>query len=158
MLWLQSCIIVILIKAAISFTSFCSEYDGASCKTPQHLMYVSEWQRVRNIKHLMNKNPEWCCCWKHLSYFVSSVCFFLFLFVSSLALAICVHHFEIYFAFVTFFFTVLFSLSVLWGRRIYYFPFLNSFAGSIFSPLSNLFSDFSCLFFILLCSEAISRF
>ncbi len=144
MLWLQSCIIVILIKAAISFTSFCSEYDGASSKTPRHLMYVSEWQRERERLSFL-----WT---KTLNGAIVEIIYPTF---SPLS-AICFHHFEIYFAFVTFFSTVLFSLSSLRGRRICH-SFKISFARShFFSTLFNLFSDFSSLLCILF-SSAVKR-
>lgn len=149
MLWLQSCIIVILIKAAISFTSFCSEYDGASSK--KHLdiwcMCLSGRERER-LSFLWTKNPGWCNRWDHFSYFLS--CLPLSLFG-----LLCFHHFNIYFAFVTFFSTVLFSLSALWGRRICFFLFFSKFLRKI-SFLSNLFSDFSSLFCIVF-SSAVKR-
>lgn len=162
MLWLQSCIIVILIKAAISFTSFCSEYDEASSKTPRHLMYV--WQRERERwSCLWTNDAEQCYCWNHFSYF-SFLHLLDFLFLSlpgsrppcpSFQHLLCLCNFLFY--------CTLLSLSIVREKNLPFFLFqipllgLNHF---FFHFILYLFSDLSSLFLysVLLRSETISRF
>lgn len=116
MLWLQSCIIVLLIKAAIFLYQLLFKiWWGFRQKQPHFwCMCLSDRERER-LSFLWTKNPEWCFCWTHFSNFLSP-----FGFSPSLCPLSCVFppFFQVYFAFVTFFSALLFSLSVLWGRRI----------------------------------------
>lgn len=116
MLWLQSCIIVLLIKAAIFLYQLLFKiWRGFQQKQPHFwCMCLSDRERER-LSFLWTKNPEWCFCWTHFSNFLSP-----FGFSPSLCPLSCVFppFFQVYFAFVTFFSALLFSLSVLWGRRI----------------------------------------
>lgn len=144
MLWFQTCIVAILIKAAISITSFCSKYDGASSRTR---VRVTERERLSfpycpkpwNVNHFSTSFPL------SASLFVS-LCLSRCLFPPFLNL-LCLGN--------ILFHCPLLPLSIVREKNF----FFNSLGRTpFFLTLCNLFSDFSSLYSVLLCSEAISRF
>lgn len=144
------------LKLQFSFTSFCSKYDGASGKnnlTSDVCVWVTE--RERKIKLLMNKK-SWMVLLLN-PFLQLSFPFRLLAFSCPLS---CVFppFFQVYFAFVTFFSALLFSLSVLWGRRICHLKERKKsfFRSNFFSPLYPICSDFPSLFCFLF-SSAVKR-
>lgn len=148
MIWLKRGIIVIVFKDAISFTSFCSEYYGASRKTSDACVWVAKQDIL-----VFPCTKRCCYCRAHCSYFLSSECSCLALFVPLWPSRCLFPPFEHFLCLCNFLCHCNFFLSALWGRIICLFY---AFARSYF--FHQFIQSAVWLFsFLFLFSSAVKR-